>query len=226
MNFEPNPTPKTPPPSQVQASHGRRWDIPKRVLDIGLASIGIVLSSPLWILAAVAVKLEDGGPVFYPQRRYGRGGQIFRLLKFRTMRPGSDEAGIVSATEKDDLVTRVGHLLRATGLDELPQLWSILIGNMSLVGPRALAVGEAIRMPDGHLATFDEIPGFLDRLAVKPGLTGMATIYLPKDVDPIKKLEYDLAYIDNQSFWLDVRLIALSLWISVRGKWETRTDKL
>ena len=200
--------------------------IAKRCLDIGLSLIGLTLSSPIWIAVASAIKIDDRGPVFYRQHRYGRGGQPFRLAKFRTMRAAPPEERIQPATAGDARITRVGRVLRAMGLDELPQLWNILVGDMSLVGPRALAVGESLRMADGTVVDFEEVPGFHERLDVKPGLTGLATIYLPKDADPLEKLDYDLRYIQEYSFWLDVRLIALSLWISVRGKWETRDDKL
>ena len=198
----------------------------KRALDVALSLIGIVLSSPLWLLAGPAIKLGDHGPVFYAQHRFGRGGEPFNLIKFRTMKKDSDATGISSALAHDERITSVGRILRATGIDELPQLWSILRGDMSLVGPRALAIGEAIRRADGTSVEFEEVPGFSERLAVKPGLTGPATIYLRKDADPLEKLEYDLAYIRDRSFWGDVRLILLSLWISVRGKWETRERKI
>lgn len=198
----------------------------KRALDATLASIGLILSSPIWFVAAAAIKLDDGGPVFYSQQRFGSGGQPFRVLKFRTMHVDSDQQGIRQATEKDDRISRVGRILRSTGIDELPQLWAILNGDMSLVGPRALAVGESMRRTDGTYVEFEQVPGFHQRSSVKPGLTGLATIYLPKDADPLEKLEYDLRYIDEYSFWLDLRLIVLSLWISLRGRWERREPKL
>ena len=198
----------------------------KRALDVTLSLIGITLSSPLWIVAAIAIKVRDRGPVFYAQHRFGLGGEPFKVMKFRTMKTGSDIAGISSALVDDERITSVGRILRAAGIDELPQLWSILRGDMSLVGPRALAIGEAIQLADGSWIEFEEVPGFNQRLAVKPGLTGPATIYLPKDADPSEKLEYDLAYIRDRSFWGDIRLILLSLWISVRGRWETRGSKI
>lgn len=202
-------------------------DVPgKRALDVFLSLIGIVLSSPLWLIVAGAIKLGDRGPVFYTQHRFGRGGEPFKVMKFRTMQKEAATSGIRSARIDDERITPVGRILRATGMDELPQLWNILRGDMSLVGPRALAIGEAIHLPDGSSVEFEDVPGFHARLAVKPGLTGPATIYLPKDADPVQKLEYDLAYIRERSFWRDVRLILLSLWISVRGKWETRGRKI
>jgi lipopolysaccharide/colanic/teichoic acid biosynthesis glycosyltransferase len=111
-------------------------------------------------------------------------------------------------------------------MDELPQLASIWVGRMSLVGPRALAVGEIVVDADGRRINYEQVRGFYERLAVRPGLTGVATIFLPKDAHPRRKFRYDLFYIRRQSFWFDVRLIALSLWISVRGRWETRAGKV
>jgi lipopolysaccharide/colanic/teichoic acid biosynthesis glycosyltransferase len=111
-------------------------------------------------------------------------------------------------------------------MDELPQLVSIWLGRMSLVGPRALAVGEIVVDADGRRINYEQVRGFYERLAVRPGLTGVATIFLPKDAHPRRKFRYDLFYIRRQSFWFDVRLIALSLWISVRGRWETRAGKV
>jgi lipopolysaccharide/colanic/teichoic acid biosynthesis glycosyltransferase len=142
------------------------------------------------------------------------------------MRPDSDQRfGITQATEDDLRVTRVGRLLRATGLDEMPQLLNILKGEMSLVGPRALAVGEILRDEDGRLISYETIPRFGGRLAVKPGLTGMATVYLSKDAPPLRKLEMDLEYVERHSVWLDMKLVALSVWISLRGGWEKRGSK-
>ena len=199
----------------------------KRPLDFILASIGLLLSAPLWVLVALAIKLEGRGPVFYTQERWGRGGNRFRVRKFRTMVPNSDqEFGLKQARENDHRITRVGRVLRATGMDELPQLLNILRGEMSFVGPRALAVGELVDDGRGNTVTYEHIPGFRGRLAVRPGLTGLATIYIPKDATPRHKFRYDLLYIRKQSLWLDLRLIALSFWISFRGRWETRGRKV
>jgi lipopolysaccharide/colanic/teichoic acid biosynthesis glycosyltransferase len=204
-----------------------RQPLLKRPLDSVLACIGLVLSAPLWSIAALAVKLEDGGPVFYAQERWGRGGSKFKVYKFRTMVPDADRLfGTVQAAENDRRITRVGRVLRSTGMDELPQLVNILKGEMSLVGPRALAVNEIIRDPDGRVLRYEEIPGFYERLAVRPGLTSLATVYRPKDVHPLEKFHYDLLYVRNQTLWLDLRLIAMSIWISLRGKWETRGTKV
>lgn len=204
----------------------RRIPITKRALDVVMASLGLLLSAPLWLVLAIAIKLDDGGPVLYKQTRWGRGGEIFSLLKFRTMVADSDSRfGIKVASHDDDRVTRLGRVLRATGMDELPQFLSILRGDMSFVGPRALAVGEIVGDAHDTQLLYESIPGFTRRLEVQPGLTGLATIHLPKDASPLRKLEFDLRYIEEWSFWGDMKLIILSFWISFRGKWETRQKK-
>jgi lipopolysaccharide/colanic/teichoic acid biosynthesis glycosyltransferase len=197
----------------------------KRPLDVLLAAAMLVISAPVWGAISLAIKIEDGGPTFYRQERWGRDRTRIRVLKFRSMVSHSDrDFGVRQATENDRRVTRVGRFLRATGLDELPQLINILRGDMSFVGPRALATDE--RDADGVPIRYEGTPGFATRVLVRPGLTGLATIYLPKDASSLVKFHMDLLYVRRLSFWLDVRLIALSFWISFRGKWETRARKV
>jgi lipopolysaccharide/colanic/teichoic acid biosynthesis glycosyltransferase len=198
----------------------------KRGQDVLLSILMMILSLPFSIPIALAIKLLDNGPVFYRQERWGRNGTRFRAYKFRTMVASSDrDFGIRQARENDRRITPIGRILRAMGLDELPQLINIFRGDMSFVGPRSLAVGEIVKDDTGSIVQYEDVPGFRERLAVRPGLTGIATIYLPKDSHPRRKFRYDLLYIRKQSFWLDLRLIALSFWISFRGKWETRGKK-
>ena len=198
----------------------------KRPLDVVFSAFMLFISIPVSLVIALGIKMADGGPIFYRQERWGRNGSRFRSYKFRTMAPNSDrDYGIKQASENDTRITSVGRILRAMGLDELPQLLSIFKGDMSFVGPRSLAVGEIVKDGKGHPVEYENVPYFLERLAVRPGLTGLATVYLPKDVPPLRKFRYDLLYIRKQSFWLDLRLIFLSFWISFRGKWETRGNK-
>lgn len=198
----------------------------KRLLDVLLSSVMLIATSPIFLVVAIAIKLQDRGPVFYKQQRWGKDGSQFTLVKFRSMHVASGDAAVISAAVIDDpRVTKVGRLLRATGLDELPQLLNIWRGDMSFVGPRALAVGETVELDPGHRVAYEDIPSFSERLQVPPGLTGLATIYLPKDAPVRQKLEYDLRYVRERTLALDVKLIALSFWISVRGKWETRAAK-
>jgi lipopolysaccharide/colanic/teichoic acid biosynthesis glycosyltransferase len=199
----------------------------KRAFDMALSGAGLLGSLPLWGLIALAIKLEDRGPVFFPDRRVGRGTREFAVLKFRTMVPDADRLfGPRQATERDPRVTRVGRLLRATAMDELPQLWNIFRGDMSFVGPRALRPGEIHARGDGRLVPLASVPGYAERHAVQPGLTGVAQIYADRDVPPDQKFRYDRLYIRRRSFWLDVRLVALSFWITFRGRWERRGHKV
>jgi len=199
----------------------------KRLFDIALAGVGLVLSSPFWLVIALAVKLEDGGPVFFPQERVGWHGRVFRALKFRSMRPDAEAAtGPVQATSADPRVTRVGRLLRATAMDELPQLWNIFAGDMSFVGPRPLRPGEIETAGDGTLIPLSAIAGYEARHAVRPGLTGLAQVYAPRDLARVRKFRLDRLYVRRASFCLDLKLIVLSFWISGRGRWEQPDRKL
>jgi len=198
----------------------------KRIFDIGLSSLGLIGLSPLWLLFPLAIKLEDGGPIFYSQERVGRGGKIFKALKFRSMIKDAEKGiGPVQASENDPRVTKIGKILRATAMDELPQLINILKGDMSFVGPRALRPKEKEVHGNPDETDIEKIPGYKERLAVRPGLTGMAQVYLPTDALRKEKFKYDLLYIKNQSFPLDLKLIFLSFWITFRGRWESRSKK-
>jgi lipopolysaccharide/colanic/teichoic acid biosynthesis glycosyltransferase len=193
----------------------------KRAFDVALSGSGLLLSAPLWALFALAIKLEDGGPIFYRQERSGRGGTSFDVLKFRSMVPDAEAAtGAVQAARDDPRVTRVGRYLRATAMDELPQLVNILRGDMSFVGPRALRPGEIEVLGNGRLERLEDVSGFGQRSRVQPGLTGIAQIYAARDIPRRQKFRYDLLYVRRQSLWLDIRLVLLSFWISARGRWE------
>jgi lipopolysaccharide/colanic/teichoic acid biosynthesis glycosyltransferase len=197
----------------------------KRTFDATLAFCGLALSSPLWLLFAAAIKLEDGGPVFFVQDRVGRDGRVFRALKFRSMHHGAERTtGPLQARHGDSRITRVGRVMRATAMDELPQLWNIFRGDMSFVGPRALRPGE-IEVDGGSPVPLEAVPGYADRILVRPGLTGVAQVYAPRDISRRSKFRYDRLYIRRRSFGLDVRLILLSFWISFRGTWESRGRK-
>jgi lipopolysaccharide/colanic/teichoic acid biosynthesis glycosyltransferase len=197
----------------------------KRLFDVALAGAGLVASAPLWALFAAAIKIEDGGPIFYRQERVGQRGFLFNALKFRSMRPDAEAGvGAMQAVADDPRVTCVGRVMRATAMDELPQLWNILRGDMSFVGPRALRPGE-VETSGGAMVEMDRIPGYATRTGVRPGLTGIAQIYAPRDVPRRQKFRYDRVYVLRQSMWLDLRLILLSFWISFRGTWEARGRK-
>jgi len=199
----------------------------KRIFDIILSLSGIIVSSPLWLLISLAIILDDGCPIFYLQDRIGKKGKIFKALKFRSMVNDAErETGPIQAKEKDPRVTRVGKILRATAMDELPQLINILKGDMSFVGPRALRPAELEIHGNPGMVSLEDIPGSKERQTVSPGLTGLAQVYLPADALREQKFGYDLQYIEMQSLWLDLKLIVLSFCITFRGKWESPEKKI
>lgn len=171
----------------------------KRTMDLVASIIGLVLASPFMLIAAAAILIEDGGPVFYRQPRVTYRGKVFNVLKFRSMRV---EDGNVhrSATKNDDRITKVGRVIRKFRIDELPQLINILKGDMSLVGPRPEMVENVEKYTE-------QLPEFEYRQRVKAGLTGMAQIYGKYNTSPADKLALDLVYIENSSLILDIKLI-------------------
>jgi lipopolysaccharide/colanic/teichoic acid biosynthesis glycosyltransferase len=196
----------------------------KRMFDVVFAAAGLTLSSPVWLLLALATKLQDGGPVFFRQDRSGLNGRVFQVLKFRSMRVDAEQRGARQAVANDPRVTGVGRWMRATAMDELPQLWNILIGDMSIVGPRALRPGEIEAHGSGVFERLEDVPGFAARSSVRPGLTGIAQIYAGRNLPRRQKFRYDRLYIRRQSFALDIRLVMRSFWISLSGDWEARGE--
>ena len=194
----------------------------KRIFDASLAGgrphpLGAALAAH----SPIAIKLEDGGPVFFPQERVGQGGRVFGALKFRSMVPNAEAlTGPVQAAENDPRVTGVGRFMRSTAMDELPQLWNIFAGDMSFVGPRPLRPGEVDVRGDGQMMRLDEIPGYHERHGVRPGLTGLTQVYAPRDISRTGKFRLDRLYLKRASFWLDLKLILLSFWITGTGAWE------
>jgi lipopolysaccharide/colanic/teichoic acid biosynthesis glycosyltransferase len=199
----------------------------KRLFDVALSAIGLIASAPFWALFALLIKLEDGGAVFFPQERVGLGGRVFTALKFRSMvADAGSRSGRVQAGENDPRITRVGRLLRGTAMDELPQLWNILVGDMSFVGPRPLVPGEVEVRGDGRLIPLAEIPGYEARHGIRPGLTGLTQVYAPRDLPRTSKFRLDRLYLQRAGICLDLKLIALSFWITARGAWESRGPKV
>lgn len=198
----------------------------KRIFDFLLALVGTTISLPLWIFLGFLVWLEDGLPVFYGQDRIGKDGRIFRSLKFRSMRYAAErDFGPIQAKEEDVRITKTGRVLRATALDELPQLWNILKGDMSFVGPRALRPVEKDADETESRGVW-EFEGFGERSRVRPGLTGVAQILASRDISRLHKFKYDVWYVNNQSFWLDIKLIFISFIITFKAKWEHRGGKM
>ena len=199
----------------------------KRVFDIAVSGAGLILFSPVAALIALAIKAEDGGPVVFTQERVGRDCRVFTAYKFRSMVVDAERiTGAVQATANDPRVTRMGRWLRSTALDELPQLWNILRGDMSVVGPRPLRPGEADTTADGALLPLSAIRGYQERHRVRPGLTGLAQVHAARDLPRTGKFRYDLLYQRKAGFCLDLFLIAQSFWITARGRWEHRGRKV
>jgi lipopolysaccharide/colanic/teichoic acid biosynthesis glycosyltransferase len=190
------------------------WDpqdhVLKRLFDVALAIGGLVLLSPVSLAVALAVKLQDGGPVLYGQERTAAFGDTFTVRKFRSMVPDAERDGAQLSAEDaggvDPRVTRVGRFLRQTHLDEIPQLWSVLVGDMSVVGPRPERPELDEDMEDG-------VEAWRARWFVKPGLTGLAQIRDVTGYDPEQKLRYDVEYIRRQSFWFDLKIVVRQLWM-------------
>ena len=179
--------------------------VAKRAMDIVLCSIAMIVAAPVMAVVAIAIKLEDGGPVFFRQKRMTRNGREFDILKFRSMIVDAEKyAGAVLATDDDPRITKVGKFIRATRLDELPQILNILKGDMSIVGPRP----ERKVIADEYCK---DIPEFAYRLKVRGGLTGYAQIYGKYNTSAYDKLRLDLMYIENYSLLLDIKLIVLTL---------------
>ncbi|OIB56535.1 sugar transferase [Natrialba sp. SSL1] len=176
----------------------------KRVFDICFATVGLLVFAPLMLVIALAIKLDSPGPVLYSQHRTAGFGETFPVYKFRTMVP-EGESATPTDDEDNDRITRVGRVLRTTHLDELPQLWSILLGEMSVVGPRAVWTSEEPLLEQ-------DVPAWRKRWFVKPGLTGLAQINDAKSTDPNMKLRYDLEYIRKQSIWFDCTIVIRQLW--------------
>jgi lipopolysaccharide/colanic/teichoic acid biosynthesis glycosyltransferase len=199
----------------------------KRLFDMLVSGAGLVVFAPIAALIAAAIKMEDGGPVFFVQERVGKDCRVFEAYKFRSMIVDAEKhTGAVQAVAGDPRVTRVGRLLRATAFDELPQLWNIFRGDMSIVGPRPLRPGEADTTANGALLPLSAIPGYEARHRVRPGLTGIAQVYAARDLPRTGKFRYDLLYIRRAGLWLDLRLILQSFWITARGRWEHRGRKV
>jgi lipopolysaccharide/colanic/teichoic acid biosynthesis glycosyltransferase len=186
----------------------------KFILDRSIAAIALILLSPLMLIVAIAIYLQMGSPILFIQPRPGKNARIFKLYKFCTMTNERDIKGNLLADEKR--LTRFGKFLRSTSLDELPQLWNIFKGDMSLVGPRPLLVKYLNRYT----------PKQARRHEVKPGLTGWAQVNGRRklDQDWEKKFELDVWYIDNWSLWLDVKILFITFWQVIKRKDITQID--
>ena len=174
----------------------------KRAFDMIMSAVGLIILSPVMLITAIAIHAYDHGPVFYKQTRLTRNGREFRIVKFRSMRVEAEKDGIarLSTGTKDDRIPPIGKMIRACRIDEIPQLWNILIGDMAIVGPRP-------ERPEIAEQYYETMPDFRLRLQVKAGLTGYAAVYGKYNTDPYEKLQFDLMYINHMSILTDLELI-------------------
>jgi len=189
------------------------YEISKRIFDFLLGLILLIVSLPFWLIIGIIIKLDSPGPVFFKQIRIGRSGKPFKLIKFRSMIKNAEKHGPKMAAIDDKRITRFGKFLRKTRLDELPQLWNIIKGDMSFVGPRA-------ERPEFHQELKASIPFYQERYLIKPGLSGWAQIkygYGSTIKDAFEKVQYDLYYIKNRSFVLDLSIILKTINIILKG---------
>ncbi|MHB1166919.1 MAG: sugar transferase [Carboxydocellales bacterium] len=189
----------------------RRYQLIKRRMDIVLAVLGIFLAFPLLAVAAIAVKLDSAGPLIYTQARLGKAGRVFQMLKLRTMFYNAEQGQSLWACKDDWRVTRVGRFLRRFHIDEVPQLWNVLKGDMAMVGPRP-------ERPDLTAKFNQNVPGFIDRLQVDQGITGWAQVNGGYDLPPAEKLAFDLEYMKRRSFMFDIYIIFRTVRVILTGK--------
>jgi lipopolysaccharide/colanic/teichoic acid biosynthesis glycosyltransferase len=179
----------------------------KRFFDISISLLAVILLLPLFVTVIIAIKISDKGPALFKQERAGRGGGQFIFYKFRTMKLGVDPFGQSPKSGDDPRLIRPGKFLREYSLDELPQLFNVIKGNMSIVGPRPLYISQISELSDYHKK----------RVLVKPGMTGLSQIYGRSELTEKTNLDLEVEYVEKQSFWLDIKIIFLTLGI-VFGK--------
>jgi undecaprenyl phosphate N,N'-diacetylbacillosamine 1-phosphate transferase len=179
----------------------------KRILDLFLGIIGLILTSPLWLYVIIRIKTEDRGPVFFVQERVGRNGRLFRMYKFRSMVVGAEKKGLgVFVSTDDERITKIGKFIRKTSIDELPQLINVLKGEMSIVGPRPTLEYQVERYNKEQKR----------RLLVKPGITGWAQINGRNNMTWPEKIKLDLWYVDHWSIGLDLKIIGRTIWLVLK----------
>ncbi|CEK31310.1 glycosyltransferase [[Clostridium] sordellii] len=187
------------------------YEILKRILDIISSLLGLIVAIPIILVIAIIIKVEDNGPVFYSQQRLGKDEKNFFVYKLRSMRVDAEKYGGAQWAQKDDpRITKIGKFIRKTRIDEIPQLFNILKGDMSLIGPRP-------ERPELTYKFNKEIPGFIDRLVIKPGLTGLAQVNGGYDISPEEKLKWDIIYIKNRNIFLDISIVFKTIGVVFTG---------
>ena len=193
----------------------RRYRDAKRIFDICLSAVGIIISLPILLIAMALIKLTSKGPIFYTQKRVGENGKIFEIIKLRTMFVDAEKnCGAIWAKENDPRITAVGRILRKTHIDEIPQLVNVLRGQMSVIGPRP-------ERPEFVEDLSKKVDGYSKRLSVKPGITGLAQVWHKYDEtieDVKKKIKYDILYIKHMCWWVDFRILFRTCFVVLTGK--------
>ncbi|PBE09627.1 UDP-phosphate N-acetylgalactosaminyl-1-phosphate transferase [Clostridioides difficile] len=186
------------------------FDLYQRIMDLVLSIIGLVIGLPLIAIFGILIKMEDKGPITYKQERLGKCGRRFYIYKLRSMRTDAEKFGAQWAEKDDPRITKVGKFIRKTRIDEIPQLFNILKGDMGLIGPRP-------ERPNFTVQFNEEIPGFINRLAIKPGLTGWAQVNGGYEITPEEKLKEDIYYIKNRSILLDFKILFKTVKVVLTG---------
>ncbi len=186
------------------------FDAYQRVLDVVLSLLGLVIGIPIIAIFGILIKIDDKGPITYKQERLGKCGKSFYIYKLRSMRLDAEKYGAQWAEKDDPRITKVGKFIRKTRIDEIPQLFNILKGDMGLIGPRP-------ERPNFTVQFNEEIPGFVNRLAIKPGLTGWAQVNGGYEVTPEEKLIEDIYYIKNRSVFLDFKILLRTVKVVFTG---------
>jgi undecaprenyl phosphate N,N'-diacetylbacillosamine 1-phosphate transferase len=179
----------------------------KRLIDFFGSLIGVIIISPILIFIALAIKLTSKGPVFFKQERLGKDAKVFKIIKFRTMVVNAEKLGdgLTVKSENDDRITKVGKILRATSMDELPQLFNVIVGDMSLVGPRPPVTYHPYK-------GYDNYPEWAKkRFAMRPGMTGLTQVTVRNSVSWDDRIKVDNKYIDSFSLWLDIKILFLTI---------------
>ncbi|MEG1410460.1 MAG: exopolysaccharide biosynthesis polyprenyl glycosylphosphotransferase [Terrisporobacter sp.] len=187
------------------------FDFYQRILDILVSVVGLIVGIPIIAIFGILIKIEDNGPITYKQERLGRSGKNFYIYKLRSMRTDAEKFGAKWADKDDPRITKIGRFIRKTRIDEIPQLFNILKGDMSIIGPRP-------ERPSFTIQFNEEIPGFINRLSIKPGLTGWAQVNGGYDITPEEKLKADIYYIKNRSFLMDMNILFKTVRVVFTGE--------
>lgn len=187
------------------------YRVDKRLIDVLASLCGIIFSIPFIVVFGILIKLESHGPAIFKQERVGYRGKVFTIYKLRSMNNNAEKNGAVWAVKNDVRITRVGKFIRNTRIDELPQMFNIFKGDMTIIGPRP-------ERPEFTLDFDKEVPGFIHRVSVKPGLTGWAQINGGYDISPKEKLMLDMYYINNRDFFMDAKILLKTIKIAFTGE--------